>query len=748
MEYLNIKNAHLKALKVLLFICIIFFGVLFTLNHFSQKTYADPAQKTIYTVIPGITGETFEFNWIGSDEIDLIVTPGVGSTQTFKFIYTPATSGNGAFSLGTPASFNLQCSSVCSNLILNKISEDGFSGGNVYAQSLSLSACSTGVTSCSSLTLSIGFGPNNGIQTTSATINGSTPIVFSVNQAWNNAAGNPITPASSEGSNLEFISPTVIYDTQTHAEYTTSATGVGNLYCTSGCERYLNNGYTIYWPTENYITSAKINPYTGIQANNPNSCAGGILVETNSGADLYADVMLLPAFEVGSTCSFNEPSPSLDGFSDSFTTTSSVKGSGQFYLMSSDNGTTSLAILPPGATELKHNVDNMNMEYAMFSWSSMNQLTSLANGTSLVNVQNQNPSDYNQIIDQCSQCSGQQIFTTTSCLSTGSPAFILVNYTGIKPLSDDDLTSQNATGTFYYFNNNGKPTPGWSSSALYCLFGESSSVPQDNTIETSSVYTASSPITYITSISQSICDPSISTCTDGTPDSPTYTTPGANVDACYYLEAGWTYLCGIGALPNSPKDGNEFSLYPVVGLADPTSGAAYQLDDQQLNNEYDFTQGDCYQVKLLPSASVIPNSPNAQGNSSQQFANEQAWVQQPPADCNNNPALQSTNAGQPYQPLPNLSEGIPGTSTGASVTTCKNNCIVTEYLNPLVKFLNVAVSLVVVISVVVGGIQYSSSRDNPEALKAARKRMTNALLGLVVYFFLYAFLNFIVPGGI
>jgi hypothetical protein len=56
------------------------------------------------------------------------------------------------------------------------------------------------------------------------------------------------------------------------------------------------------------------------------------------------------------------------------------------------------------------------------------------------------------------------------------------------------------------------------------------------------------------------------------------------------------------------------------------------------------------------------------------------------------------------------------------------------------------VILVVVISIAISGVQYSTSQDNPEAVKSARKRIVNALIGLVAYFLLGAFIGFIIPG--
>lgn len=76
------------------------------------------------------------------------------------------------------------------------------------------------------------------------------------------------------------------------------------------------------------------------------------------------------------------------------------------------------------------------------------------------------------------------------------------------------------------------------------------------------------------------------------------------------------------------------------------------------------------------------------------------------------------------------------------------------YLNPIVdiafalfRFLSAGVGLVVVGSIVLAGIQYTASRGDPQATGAAIKRISNSLIGLLIYVFLFAIANFLVPGG-
>jgi len=88
------------------------------------------------------------------------------------------------------------------------------------------------------------------------------------------------------------------------------------------------------------------------------------------------------------------------------------------------------------------------------------------------------------------------------------------------------------------------------------------------------------------------------------------------------------------------------------------------------------------------------------------------------------------------------------TGKDCPVSGANNNCdFIATYANPLINFLSAIVGLVVVISIVIGGIQYASARDNPQAIGAAKHRITNALLGFLAYSLLYFFLQWVVPGG-
>lgn len=70
------------------------------------------------------------------------------------------------------------------------------------------------------------------------------------------------------------------------------------------------------------------------------------------------------------------------------------------------------------------------------------------------------------------------------------------------------------------------------------------------------------------------------------------------------------------------------------------------------------------------------------------------------------------------------------------------------YLVAVLRFLTYGVGMVVTLMIVIGGIQYSVAGGNAQSVTAAKTRIINAFLALVLYIFAFAILNFVVPGGL
>jgi Type IV secretion system pilin len=103
--------------------------------------------------------------------------------------------------------------------------------------------------------------------------------------------------------------------------------------------------------------------------------------------------------------------------------------------------------------------------------------------------------------------------------------------------------------------------------------------------------------------------------------------------------------------------------------------------------------------------------------------------------------------------LSNIDFSTPAVST-VDPATLKNadktalETITSKYLNPLIVLLSACVGIFVVIGVIVGGIQYTTSDGDPQRVAAAKGRIIKALIALFSFLFLYAFWRFILPTNI
>ena len=85
-------------------------------------------------------------------------------------------------------------------------------------------------------------------------------------------------------------------------------------------------------------------------------------------------------------------------------------------------------------------------------------------------------------------------------------------------------------------------------------------------------------------------------------------------------------------------------------------------------------------------------------------------------------------------------------------TNCENinsGCdLINKYLNPAINLLSGVFGLIVVMSLIIGGIQYAASGGDPQKVTLAKKRIMSTVVALIALFLFYGFLQFIVPGGL
>jgi len=93
--------------------------------------------------------------------------------------------------------------------------------------------------------------------------------------------------------------------------------------------------------------------------------------------------------------------------------------------------------------------------------------------------------------------------------------------------------------------------------------------------------------------------------------------------------------------------------------------------------------------------------------------------------------------------------GGPGQSVPTSIDLgCRHvGNPITDLLFAIIRLLSDGVGIIVVGSIVVGGIQYTTSRGDPNATAAAIGRIRASLIALLIFIFAYAILNYVIPNG-
>jgi hypothetical protein len=87
---------------------------------------------------------------------------------------------------------------------------------------------------------------------------------------------------------------------------------------------------------------------------------------------------------------------------------------------------------------------------------------------------------------------------------------------------------------------------------------------------------------------------------------------------------------------------------------------------------------------------------------------------------------------------------VPGGSGGSYCASDHNPIIDAAF--SIIRFLSVGVGVVVILSTVWAGIQYTLAHDDPNQVNEAKDRIRSNVIALIVFIFAYAILNYLIPG--
>ncbi|HYF96563.1 MAG TPA: hypothetical protein VD947_00830 [Patescibacteria group bacterium] len=66
----------------------------------------------------------------------------------------------------------------------------------------------------------------------------------------------------------------------------------------------------------------------------------------------------------------------------------------------------------------------------------------------------------------------------------------------------------------------------------------------------------------------------------------------------------------------------------------------------------------------------------------------------------------------------------------------------------LIRFLTIGVGIIITLSIIAAGIQYTTAEGNAESTQKAKKRIQNAIIGLIIFIFAWSAMQFLIPGGL
>jgi hypothetical protein len=106
-----------------------------------------------------------------------------------------------------------------------------------------------------------------------------------------------------------------------------------------------------------------------------------------------------------------------------------------------------------------------------------------------------------------------------------------------------------------------------------------------------------------------------------------------------------------------------------------------------------------------------------------------------------------TPAGEPLTPTQEKScQSCNGQAS--SETDCIANNALVKDIQQIVNVLSAGVGIVIVGAIIFAGIQYSFAGDNSAMVTKAKHRILNAVIALIIFMLLFAFIQWLVPGGV
>jgi len=106
------------------------------------------------------------------------------------------------------------------------------------------------------------------------------------------------------------------------------------------------------------------------------------------------------------------------------------------------------------------------------------------------------------------------------------------------------------------------------------------------------------------------------------------------------------------------------------------------------------------------------------------------------------------NTGDPAVAGDTCGSGDPTVTTSLNYGCKHTGNGIMDFLYAMIRFLSAGVGLAAIASIIVGGIQYTTSRGDPNATAKAIDRIRNTVIAILFFIFIFAILNWLIPGGL
>lgn len=83
-----------------------------------------------------------------------------------------------------------------------------------------------------------------------------------------------------------------------------------------------------------------------------------------------------------------------------------------------------------------------------------------------------------------------------------------------------------------------------------------------------------------------------------------------------------------------------------------------------------------------------------------------------------------------------------------STGQCLSSLKIVQRLATVLNIMTIIILPIITLVIIIGGVQYSMATGDPSKANAAKGRISNAVIALISYVFLYSFLQWLIPGGV